>query len=381
MAIPRTTCLVFVLCAAASRAPGLDELLIRDQRFERRLTGRVLAEHDDGVLLLARDGQIWPVNGDAILQRRGDAEPWKGLEPEELEAAVLAELPAGFETYSTAHYMLCHNTSRAYAQWCGSLFERLYAAFTNYWKQRGFDLQAPAAPLVAIVFADTASYDAYARDEAGPRAASRIIGFYSLRTNRIASFDLSGLAAAGGSRASMAEITRILRQPDAQRTVATLVHEATHQLAFNTGLHARFADVPLWVSEGLAIYFETPDLESQRGWRGIGTVNYPRLTAFRETLFDRPTDAVERLVADDSAFRKADRATAAYAEAWAWHYFLLKQRQEQYLDYTRRLSAKPPKPPWVASDRAERLADFQAAFGDDWHKLDAEFVKFITRVR
>ena len=65
----------------------------------------------------------------------------------------------------------------------------------------------------------------------------------------------------------------ILARPEAAGLVATVVHEATHQMAFNCGLHARLAPVPVWVSEGIATYFETPDLRSRTGWRGIGGVN------------------------------------------------------------------------------------------------------------
>ena len=66
--------------------------------------------------------------------------------------------------------------------------------------------------------------------------------------------------------------------------VATIIHEATHQLAFNRGLQARFADVPLWVSEGIALYFETPDLRNSRGWQTVGAVNRVRLDRFRQYL-------------------------------------------------------------------------------------------------
>lgn len=370
------------LLLTTGRAWALDEILIRDGEKERRLVGQVLADHEEGVLLQGRDGQIWPINAKAVLSRSSNDQSWSWLAGQELSDSVLAELPPGFETYSTAHYLICHNTSRAYAQWCGSLFERLYSAFTNYWKRRGFDLDEPSAPMVAVVFADQKSFASYSRAEAGAAAGS-LIGFYSLRTNRIATYDLSGIESLVGNRrrATVAEINQILRRPDAQRTVATLIHEATHQVAFNTHLHSRFADIPVWVSEGLAIFFETPDLESQRGWRTIGAVNYPRLEAFREALPDRPDGALKQMIADDSALRDPKRAAASYAEAWAWHYFLLKQRAEQYQAYTRLLSAKAAKSPWAPPNSEERLADFEAAFGNDYEKLDADFLRFMSRVK
>ena len=42
----------------------------------------------------------------------------------------------------------------------------------------------------------------------------------------------------------------------ASENSATIIHEVTHQVAFNCGVHTRFNDVPRWVSEGLATMFE-----------------------------------------------------------------------------------------------------------------------------
>ena len=73
------------------------------------------------------------------------------------------QLPKGFDVHATTHYLICHNTSRAYAQWCGALFERLYKAFHSFWAHKGFELRDPQFPLVAVVFADKPSYVKYSR--------------------------------------------------------------------------------------------------------------------------------------------------------------------------------------------------------------------------
>src|SRR5262249_27836675 len=151
--------------------------------------------------------------------------------------------------------VLCFNTSRAYAQWCGSLFERLFSAFQNYWSNRGFELNEPASPLVALVFADRASYARAAQPELGD-GVNAIIGYYSLKTNRMTIYDMTGTAGTTNDRRTAAQIALTLQQPEASKTDATIVHEATHQIAFNCGFHRRYADIPLWVSEGVAIYFE-----------------------------------------------------------------------------------------------------------------------------
>ena len=167
-----------------------------------------------------------------------------------------------------------YNTSQDYVRWCGALFERLYLAFSTFWKQRDFGLKEPAGPLIAIVYDTKQNFARHAAAELG-EATPSIIGYYSLQTNRIKTYDLTGVESfRSAKRTTTADhINRLLVQPQAERTVATLIHEATPQMAFNCGLQTRYAAIPLWVSEGIAVFFETPDLQSKRGWRTIGEVN------------------------------------------------------------------------------------------------------------
>src|SRR5213076_2929676 len=97
---------------------------------------------------------------------------------------------------------------------------------------------------------------------------------YSIQSNRIVLYDLT---AGPDSRPAktLDDITRKIGQ--SPFNVATVVHEATHQIAFNSGLHTRQADNPLWLTEGMAMYFETPDLSSKSGWKTVGVLNDLRL--------------------------------------------------------------------------------------------------------
>ena len=93
------------------------------------------------------------------------------------------------------------------------------------------------------------------------------------------------------------QINQILAQPEALRAVSTIVHEATHQIAFNCGLHTRLSDCPRWLSEGIAMYlFETPDLSSPKGWKSIGCVNQLRLEQFAKYLPMRPAAGRDAVV-------------------------------------------------------------------------------------
>lgn len=351
----------------------------RDGR-EHTVEGRLLlTAQDGGVLLLARDGVLWAVPPDDQVERTSVDRPFEPLTPDELGRQLLAELPAGFDMHQTAHYLILYDTSRAYAQWCGSLFERLYMAFTNFWRRRGFDIQEPEFPLVAIVFADRDAYMRYSRAEVGDGIES-IIGYYSLRSNRMVMYDLTGSQPAGRvSRGvtSAAQIDALLARPEAGGQVATVVHEATHQIAFNCGLHTRYSDCPRWFSEGIAMYFETPDLASARGWRGIGMVNAARLSRFQKYVRRRPASSLETLLRDDQRFLDANRGLDAYAEAWSLTYFLLRRYPNEYIEYLRLLSAKKPL---VEDGPERRLQEFREVFGD-LRKLDAEFLRYMARVR
>ena len=363
-------------------ADALEHVVLRQNGKEISVDGRLLVEaQDGGLLLMARDGTLWTATPDELVQRTTDPAPFAPFSPDELSQRLLAELPRGFDVHRTAHYLICYDTSRVYAQWCGSLFERLYMAFTNSWQKKGFELKDPEVPLVAIVFADRGSYVKFAKGELGDAAGS-IVGYFSLRTNRMTMYDLTGVESQGrfgprGRGTNAAQINQVLSRPEAEQIVATIVHEATHQIAFNCGLHQRYSDCPVWFSEGIGTYFETPDLSSSRGWRGIGEVNRSRLAQFRKYLSSRPADSLRTLLADDRRFRDPKQALDAYAEAWSLTYYLMRQRPQQYVEYLKLLSAKGP----LLEDGPEtRLDEFRKVFGD-LETLDVDFLRYMSRVQ
>jgi hypothetical protein len=366
-----------LLCLAA-RLDALEHVTLRDEGREKAVSGQVMVTaQDGGLLLMAPDGVLWTIEPDDLVSRKADAEPFEPLSRDALAKQLLTELPSGFDTHTTRHYLICHNTTREYAVWCGALFERLYRGFTNFWSRKGFKLHDPEFPLVAVVFANRESYAKYAAAELG-KTADSIIGYYSLRTNRITMYDLSGLETARAAGGSAAQINRILSQPEVEVLVATVIHEATHQIAFNSGLQTRYADIPLWVSEGIAMYFETPDLSNDKGWRTIGAVNTNRLDQFRTYLASRPSASLRSLISDDKRLREPRGALDAYAESWALTYYLLRQHPKQYIAYLQALSEKKQL---LWDDPAARLRDFQAAFGDNLGQLDADFLRQVQRLR
>ena len=372
-----------IVLAADGPEDRFERVTVRRDGATKTLEGKVVVEAVDGGVLLERpDTALELLDPGVIVGREPLADGVAladGRDAAEIGRQILAELPAGFEVLSTKHYCICHDTSRSYAQWCGALFERLHDAFTNYWSRAGLPLEAADRPLVVVIFSSQERYRAHGKAALG-EAVDRVAGYYDLMSNRVITYDLTGSDAVHGEGLRGDGVRggaklAALSSPAASGLVATLVHEATHQMAFNAGMHRRLAPVPLWVSEGVAIYFETPDLGSSQGWRAIGLVNEPRLAQWRNSF--RAGDFA-RLVADDEAFRRADSGTDAYAAAWAMTSFLVQTRRGEFVNYLRILGEKEP----LADDSAElRRNDFHSAFGEGPDEIEPAFLRFMARLR
>lgn len=358
----------------------MEHVVLQRNGQKLHAVGKVLVEGQDGSLMLqARDGVIWLIEAKEIERRTTNNEPYAPLPIEELKARVLGQLPEGFKVHSTVHYQIFYNTSPAYAQWCGSLFERLHRGFFVYWRSRGLKLTEPKHPLVALIFRDRASFAAHGREELGD-GIDKMIGYYNFRTNHMNLFDLTGrdrlvdLTPRGRSRGS-ARINELLSQPAAERLVATVVHEATHQLAYNSGLQTRYAGNPFWFSEGLAMYFEVPDLSKSKGWKSIGRLNRFQLKRYRTSA---PAEGgLAALIADEKRFQDAKTWDRAYADSWALTYYLLKTRPKKYVTYARKLSLLKPQ---EELNSQQRLKQFKDVFGD-LDRLEQQVKRYMRRQR
>ncbi len=338
--------------------------------------GRVLVEAaDGGVLLEDRAGQLWTITAEQRPAVKTTNAEYRADSADELGRQLLAEFGQGFEIVRTDHYVICTNAGKPYAEWCGNLFERLLSGFLTHWRGKPLSLEEPQAPLPAVVFASADEFAKFAAKDASP-ATAKSKGYYSVRTNRIVLYDLTAGPNSAPAQTPLDVARKVAASPF---NVATVVHEATHQIAFNCGLHTRYADNPVWLTEGMAMYFETPDLKNRTGWRTIGQVNRLRLGQFKKTLARRKSpESLATLISSDTRLTNAETAGDAYAEAWALTYFLIHKHRRQYENY---LDALSQKKPLVWNNPKERLAEFQAAFGDDLKQLDQEFLRYIARLR
>ncbi|MDO4571397.1 MAG: DUF1570 domain-containing protein [Planctomycetia bacterium] len=373
-----------VLCCGifASGALALDLLEWKTESGEKRTSlGRVVATATDGSMLLfqERTGEMHSITPDMVVRSLRDARPFEPMTPDEVAKEYMEQLPGEFKLHKTAHYTILYSTSEEYARWAGILMERLYDTFESFWKKLGVDLAEPEFPLVIVIFANMREYHDFADDEMGG-IGTDVIGYYNFMTNRVVCYDLSGSETYAPDRASKpfrSVISEILSRPQAKKQVATIIHEAVHQLAYNRGIAVRGGDTPLWFNEGIALYFESPNFSNDYGWRGIGRVNPFRLPAFHDFLTRREPGELKIFLTDDSLFTQAETVGDAYAEAWALTWFLIRSRPKEYAEYMRTLAKKKPL---VGDSPEDRLADFEAAFGPVLD-LDRTFTQRMKKVK
>ena len=360
-----------------------DHLTLTISGKQVELDGEILIEAIDKSLYFRQNtGKIWFVKPEQIVTKVDDDTATAPISKEDLGKQLLKELPDGFRIHQTEHYVIAYQNEVDFARWVGGLYEsRLYHAFEKFWeKRKKFELDQPQYPLVAIVFGSRAQYLQHVERELGQGQGQNAIAYYNIQTNRVTMFDLT----ADQIRPNQVvrndrQIEEILRNPAAVRMVATIIHEATHQLIFNRGMQTRFAESPLWLNEGLAMYFEAPNLNARRGWTGPGKIFDERLIQFRKDLARRDgAKSLEMLITSDKRLRAPETATAGYAEAWALNHFLLNRKPDQFVKYLKFMSKKKAL---VEDSPEKRLEDFVRFFGENLEEIDAEFVRYIRKLK
>ena len=116
------------------------------------------------------------------------------------------------------------------------------------------------------------------------------------------------------------------------------------------------------MTEGMAMYFETPDLSSRRGWTTIGRVNSARLAQYMDYVKKRKQQtSIAEIVRDNKRFVNAETALDAYAESWAVTHYLIKSKNREYAKYVAEIAAKP-RLQWDSAE--QHVEEFEKAFGN-----------------
>jgi hypothetical protein len=321
------------------------------------LEGMPLAYSSQRVYLLGRDGRLWEFPPNEATKFRKTSPSFSSYSAAEMRAQLERELGGRLEVTGTGHYLVAHPPGTS-AKW-SKRFEDLYRSCVRYFGLRSLRVHEPPFPLVAIVWPSFQDYQHYAASQ-GTEVGPGVLGFYSPTSNRVTLYDQTALWGANGAW---------------NENEATIIHEATHQMAFNIGVHNRFAATPLWIAEGLGTMFEARGVWNSSDYpRQADRINRPRLAQFRQwQRLGRQPGSFVNLVSSDRLFQS--NPAAAYSEAWAWVFFLTENYPRQFGQYVQRTAALPN---FEDYSLARRLADFTAVFGEDFRKLDAYFLQFMN---
>jgi hypothetical protein len=352
--LPLAICLVL---AASGRAA---EPLVRVELAGRKIEGTILASDSQTTFFLARDGACLEYSkGEAQRETLLDG-TFQSFTQAEIRGQLLAEFGRGFEVSGVGHYLVVHPAGQK-DQWAPR-FESLYRSFVHYFAARGWRLAEPQFPLVAVVYPRQVDFHQAAKAD-GVSPSNTLLGYYSSESNRILLYDITG------GRTGF----------DWTINAETIIHEAAHQTAFNTGVHSRFAFTPRWVAEGLGTMFEARGVWQSRTYQNqTDRINRTLLVEYRKYVASgrRPKDALATLVSTDRLYES--RPLDAYPEGWALSFFLCETEPKKYFRY---LSQVASKPAFTAYRGPERLQDFTDVFGSDLAMLDARLQRFIAGLK
>ena len=334
--------------------PWTLQLDVRGQRIE----GTPLRWTDEMVFLLGRDGKLWKFSYNEAQNHRKISSVFQAYSYSQLRGRLQQEFGDQFDITGSSHYIVLHQSGRL-SDWA-TRFEQMYRSFVRYFLARGFQLREPEFPLVVVVFGQQRDFLRYASRD-GVIIGTNVLGYYSPKTNRILIYDR---AAQTGNQSSW------------PTNAETIIHEAAHQTAFNTGIHDRFTPLPRWVGEGLGTMFEAKGVwDSPHHPRQDERINRPRLASFKEYAKSRRRKGVlAELISSDRMF-KSDPA-GAYAEAWALTFFLAETQSEKYFRYLKKTASRPR---FVEYRQADRLQDFVSIFGSNLSLLEANYLRYIDR--
>lgn len=210
--------------------------------------------------------------------------------------------------------------------------------------RHGLALDVPSQPLIWVCSDDRGQDRRHSLSVEHVGAVFRE-AYYSTRTNQVVlcSEGLIEVRDAETSDASPLLVQRESRFPDGSYAfpassglVLVLTHEMTHQLAYNSGLQKRGVMYPLWVSEGLATFFEGSALPQ---WDPIGN------TARRRTLAKLHAGGALLSLRELSVLAGPDALGCSpadvYAQCWGLLAFLLTHHPDELSAYLGDLATSP----------------------------------------
>ncbi|MEM6504368.1 MAG: DUF1570 domain-containing protein [Planctomycetota bacterium] len=234
------------------------------------------------------------------------------------EGVIRFEPTPQLTVYRSKHYRIFTNLSQRETMPFGRHMDALYEQYDKRFRMLG-DQQIDRMPL--YLFASEQQYDRFLQEHDIDASNSGGMFFVTHK--------LQGLATWVDARSR-------------RKTFEVLQHEGFHQFAW----HAIGPNLPVWLNEGLAQYFEHAVLDED-GRMSLGMTSRARIERVKAAL-DKgdalPMIALMRVTSEQWANtlrRNPDKANLLYAQAWSLAYFLIHhndgEHQPHLIDYLKRL--------------------------------------------
>ena len=369
---------LLITSAVWADSPALLELRV-DKTVYR---GKLVARSKNIAWLMDRSGRLSSVQLDSIDSYRRISPHFRGYTSTDVRIQLLREFGKDYEVSGTRRYLVCatKGQSRKYAR----IFEHVYRSFYRYFATRGFKISEPEFPLVALVFPDRERFAKYCEKD-DVTGAPGLMGYYLRTSNRIAVFESPRQRVSSNTYRQFTHNVQMpglfVFAPDGTiegSLQETIIHEATHQIAFNIGLHSRIGENPRWVVEGLATVFEAPGIRDTSQRRSVNKrINRERFLWFSNFAKSRrKPKSLAAFIGSDDMFKSA--TLDAYSQAWALTFYLIETRRRQYAQYLKAIAARDPLSSYSSK---ERIDDFKKAFGKNWDLLEAAFLRHLKRLK
>jgi hypothetical protein len=270
--------------------------------------------------------------------------------------------------YDSEHFICLSTAGDAFSERRLYNCETMYDAFYPHFRKKGWELIPPSEKMQVAVFATQDGLNAALKTSLPPG----VTGAYHPPSNRLFVYDFATQAerlfgktmSAPGIKFGSEDLARerrlegfrkSIREMSNDTNISTVMHEVTHQLAFNSGVFKRGADNPLWLVEGMAVYCEPT---TKGVWRGIGEIAPDRIKPLVEAEADKSLIPLKDLIGSDNWLQKATNSkqvVLGYSQSWALFRMLIEENPKQLKAYIDGIYAR--------SVPEFRFADFTEHFG------------------
>jgi len=328
------------------------------------------------------------------------------------EEAMLELLPPTFRVEETRRFTVYTDANPAWLATQRQLLERTHHQVARFARRMGWEVPGRIPKQTVVLFAKRADYVAFAREH-DDVTADWVAGYFSPGNRWVVFYDIESSPSLLDARSRLDEMKselRTLQRESAsgrahdhgssmatmvehyenhlhgeqnrveqfveQVSIATTVHEATHQLLYAFGIQRAGVPYPFWLSEGLATNFETDNVNSAYG---PDFECESRRQAFQKAVRTGSTLPFEQFIlTGDSPQIDANHADLLYSQAYAffrWAYrFRRDELQSLFIRYGEQPGAEGALPSGRLSADAHR-DEFERAFGPI-EKIESEWLSW-----